>query len=81
MNGKRAIKEVARRSGISKQEVCQEILSCMHTAQENDNTEIRAIWDAIPRKGREITPEELIEYIVCQVKLNLQKATNENKKF
>ena len=68
MNGKKAIREVARKSGVSKREVYQEILTCLKMAQENDDPEIKALWAAIPRKGKSVTPEELIEYIAHQIK-------------
>ncbi len=76
MNGRDAIREVAKRSGTNRQDVYQKILDGMKMAQEIDDPEIKRIWASIPRKGKEITPEELIEYIAGQVKSNLQKDTN-----
>ena len=81
MNGKNAIKRVAKKSGVCKKKVYQEIFDCIKIAKENRNPEIKSIWAKIPRKGNEITPEELIEYLAGQVKSELQKRQIASRSF
>ena len=60
---KKALREVARKHGVSVAEVRREIELATKMAQTNPDPQSQAIWDSIPRKGDRHTPEEVIAHI------------------
>lgn len=64
--GRRAIQEVAKRSGVSEATVRREIEAVITAARKNPDPLVRARWRRVPCAGRYPTPEELIEYLSRQ---------------
>lgn len=73
MKAAKAITKIAKMNGVSRKTVYQDMLDCMREAQKSPDPEARAIWASIPRKGKEVTPEEFIEYVAKCVEAELQK--------
>lgn len=67
--------EVAKRNGVSLEEVMQQISACisigMETAKQENNKKALAIWEAIPGSGDRPTPEELLVFLVGKIKEDL----------
>jgi hypothetical protein len=61
---KGALESVAKREGISVEEVRREIELAVAAARENGDSNIKAFWDGIPAKGGELTAEEVIGYFL-----------------
>lgn len=76
MNGKQAIREVAKRNGVSEREVRREIMFAIQAAAASTDPRSRAAFDAIPRKGVLPTPEEFIEYTARQARLRMPNTTH-----
>lgn len=67
MNGKKALREVARRQGISEQEVRREIEIAIAEGMKSKDPAVQAYWKAMPSKGEVPTPEEVIEYATKKI--------------
>ena len=59
----KALKKIAKRDGISVREVKREIEIAVAAARENPDPKSQAFWNAIPCRGEQPTPEEVITYI------------------
>ena len=55
---------IAAQERISVEEVRNEMLQAMKEGQQSTDPAVQARWAAIPKKGDELTPEELIAYCV-----------------
>jgi len=62
-----ALQEIAEKEGVSVAEVRQEMGFAITAARENPDPMIQALWQSVPRKGDEPTPEEVIAYIASIV--------------
>ena len=40
-----------------------QMADAMEAGQRSTDPNVQALWNAIPRKGAKVTPEELIEYL------------------
>ena len=47
--------------------VRREMYEAMQIAQDSTDPAIQAKWDTIPRKGKEITLEEFIDYLIKEI--------------
>lgn len=65
---KSTLNELAKQEGISVEQVKSEIEAAMAIAQETNDCTILERWSQIPSKGDSPTPEELLIYLVEQVK-------------
>lgn len=64
----RAFEKIARKEGISVDEVRQEIQKAIVDAMQSDDPAVQAYWRKIKFKGKKPTPEEVVLYIAKQVK-------------
>lgn len=64
----RAFEKIARKEGISVDEVRQEIQKAIDDAMQSDDPAVQAYWRKIKFKGKKPTPEEVVLYIAKQVK-------------
>ena len=58
-----SLEAIAKKSGISVEEVRQEIEIALAAARENSDPNIQAFWKLVPCKGEVPTSEEVIVYI------------------
>ena len=65
---KKALKKLAKQKGISEREVRREIEIAITEAIKSPEPQAQAFWRSIPRKGEQLTPEEVIAYIAAMVK-------------
>jgi len=63
----RSLKKVARRNGVSVEEVRREIELALTLAQSNSNPKIQAFWKSMPSKNAIPTTEEALAHIVNTV--------------
>lgn len=64
----RAFEKIARKEGISVDEVRQEIQKAIDDAMQSDDPAVQAYWRKIKFKGKKPMPEEVVLYIAKQVK-------------
>lgn len=69
MTGKDAISRVAQLHGTSERAVRREIQRAMDAAMRSPDPKVQKIWASIPRKGKEVTVEELIEWAANQTRM------------
>ena len=60
---RRILEQIAQRENTTVKEVRREILGVMEEGQRNPDPTVQAAWAAIPRKGKELTLEEFVEYL------------------
>lgn len=65
---KKALKKLAQREGVSEETVRREIEVAITEAMKSSEPQAQAFWKAIPHKGEQPTPEEVIAYIAGMVK-------------
>ncbi|AYF41827.1 hypothetical protein [Ethanoligenens harbinense] len=65
---KKALKKLAQREGVSEETVRREIVVAIAEAMKSPEPQAQAFWKAIPHKGEQPTPEEVIAYIAGMVK-------------
>ena len=66
MNNKkmqRLLKKIAKKHGVSVEDVRRDIDLAASMAKENPDEKIQAFWDSIPSKGDKPTPEEVLAHI------------------
>lgn len=61
-----ALREVARKNHTTVEEVRKEIRLAMIAAMCNPDPAIQKRWNAIPRAGDTLTPEDFITYVANQ---------------
>ncbi len=63
------IRQIAKKNGVTPQEVEREIKIAIKAAMENRNSspESKAIWDKLSPDGKEPTVDEFIEFCITQV--------------
>jgi len=59
----RLLKKVAKKNGVSVEEVRRDISLAESMARENPDPKIKAFWDSIPSAGDSATPEEVVAHI------------------
>lgn len=64
----KAFEKIARKEGISVDEVRREIQKAIDDAMQSDDPAVQAYWKKIKCKGEKPTPEEVVLYIAKQVK-------------
>lgn len=69
MTGKDAIRNAAQIHGTTERAVRQEIQRAMDIARRSPDPKVQKIWASIPRKGKEVTVEELIEWAARQTRM------------
>lgn len=57
------IAEIAKRNGVSVEEVRFDMTQAIRTGMMNPDPSVREAWSKFPIKDRILTPEELIYYI------------------
>lgn len=60
----RMLAQVAKKAGISKEQVRREMQEAMDEAMNNPDPMIQMRWKFIPRKGEKPTLEEFVEFLV-----------------
>lgn len=68
MNAKKAIREVAKRNGVSESEVRREIEAAVTDARNSNDPKAQAYWKSFPSKGEYPTVEEVITQVAKQAK-------------
>jgi hypothetical protein len=63
LSAKKSLEDVARKNGVSVDEVKSEIELAIAIARENSDPKVQAFWNSVPSKGKVPTPEEVIAYI------------------
>lgn len=69
MNMRKIYRKIARKNGVSIKEVRQEMQAAIKEAYitpRNDNPDIKAYQNRVPRQNEIPTPEELIYYLSSQ---------------
>lgn len=69
MDGRNVLKQVAKQHGTSERYVRQEIQRAIDIAMRSPDPKVQKIWASIPRKGKEVTVEELIEWAARQTRM------------
>jgi len=59
----RSLKKIAKKNGVSVEEVRKEIEAAISTGEGNPDPKMQAFWGSIPSKGDKPTPEEVIAHI------------------
>lgn len=65
---KKGTEKLAKQKGISERTVRQEIEIAIQKAMKSPDPQAQTFWKAIPHKGEQPTPEEVIAYIADMVK-------------
>lgn len=60
---KKALKQLAKKEGVSVETVRHEIEIAIAEARKNTDPKARAFWKTVPHKGEQPTPEEVIVYL------------------
>ena len=60
----KALKAVAKKHGVSVEEVRWEIEQAISAAKESQEEKAVRFWSAVPHKGERPTPEEVIAYLI-----------------
>lgn len=63
-----AIKEIAKRDGVSVDYVRKQMKIAMLNGLCSKDPQVKRFWDSVPRESEILTPEELIIYITEIVK-------------
>ena len=64
---RRSVSKVAEEHGATEQEVREEMMNAIRAGMDNPDPKIRAMWDAIPRSGPELTVEEFIAWVAAHI--------------
>lgn len=64
------IKKIAKQHHTTPEQVRREMEAAMEEAKRSHDPAVLAHWNAIPHKGEDVTPEELITYIASIAKLS-----------
>lgn len=64
----RAFEKIARKEGVSVDEVRREIQKAIDDDMQSDDPAVQSYWKKIKYKGEKPTPEEVVLYIAKQVK-------------
>lgn len=64
----KSIKTIAEKENISPEDVRSEIKAAISEGLRNPDPAVKAMWEHIPCKGGEPEPEELIAWLVEQVR-------------
>lgn len=67
-SARRAIEGVARKEGLTVEEVRASMMEAIEEAFNNPDPEVQARWTMIPREGKIPTPEELIIWVGKQLR-------------
>lgn len=65
---KRALREVAKREGLSEKQVYDEIQAAIDTGFRSHDPAVQALWEAIPMPCGRPRPEDIIQYCVQKIK-------------
>lgn len=65
-----SLQQIAKREGISEEEVRQEIAYAISLALKNDDPKVQAFWKQIPTAGDAPTVEEVINHIILKLAEN-----------
>lgn len=61
------IKQIARQNNVSVEEVKSEIAAAIQMGMRCPDTKVQQQWNAIPKKQKIPTPEEVIAYMIAQI--------------
>lgn len=71
---KKILKAVAKKNGVSTQEVMVETQRVIDLAFSDSDPQVRARWQNIPHKGEKPTVEEVVMFCVLQCKAESKMA-------
>lgn len=63
-----ALEIIAKRNGVSVDEVRHEIEFAIFYARDSKDPKAQEFWKSLPHKGEFPTPEEVITYIASKIK-------------
>lgn len=66
--GAKAISELAKREGVSEDEIRRDIQVVIDMGMANPDPKVKALWDEMISKGIKPTPEKLIVYLAEKIK-------------
>lgn len=64
---KHIIEQIAKDAHTTPAQVLRKMEAAMKAGQSNPDPAIQAKWAAIPKKGKELTVEEFVEYCAARV--------------
>ena len=64
------MKKIAMENRTTPGHVRREMEAAMEEARKSSDPAVQARWAAIPHKGNEVTPEELVNYIASVLSLS-----------
>ena len=67
----RVLEQIAKADRTTVEEVRREMIAAMKDAQACTDPVTQARWARIPRKGKELTLEEFVEYLVWETGSNM----------
>lgn len=65
---KKAIKEAAKLDGIDEKKYMKNLQEAIDAGFDNPDADVQAVWKNIPLEGDRPTPEEVICFLVKEVK-------------
>lgn len=60
------LKQIAQTHNTTVETIRQEMLSAMEEGQKCPDADVRKQWQKIPHKGKELTLEEFLDYLLEQ---------------
>ena len=63
----RILEQIAAANHTTPEQVRNEMKAAMDEGQRSSNPLVQARWAAIPRKGKELTVDEFIEYVAAHL--------------
>lgn len=63
------INQIAKEHNTTPERIRQEMEAAMAEAKKTTNPRAKALWASIPRKGDDVTLEELIDYVAAMATL------------
>jgi len=69
----RSLKRVAKRNGVSVEEVRREIELALTLAQNNPDQKVQTFWNSIPSESNVPTMEEALAHIAIELKKHQNK--------
>ena len=65
---KRILEQIAQKEHTTAAEVRREIMEALAEAQRSPDPAVQARWAAVPRRGKEPTLDEIVDYLAKQVR-------------
>lgn len=66
---KRALREIAKREGISRKEVYREMQAAVNIGYASTDPAVRAAWNEMPLRQGQPRPEDVFKYCCLKVRV------------